>query len=163
MTLRIEDARAFARKKHEGQTRVNEHGETVPYFDHCEGVAKLVRAAGGTDEQVMAAYLHDVIEDCGVDVGEVIQYFGTEVASLVLELTDVYTHDRYPDLNRKLRKELEVQRKARLSPAAMLIKFCDVLHNSMSIENKPGGSDFAKVYRGEINEFLTRVMGSASV
>jgi (p)ppGpp synthase/HD superfamily hydrolase len=57
----IEDrARAFARAAHAGQTR-KYTGE--PYVAHTDEVAAIVAAHGGTSEMIVAAHLHDVLED----------------------------------------------------------------------------------------------------
>lgn len=56
-------ARALALKYHEGVKR-KFSGE--PYFNHVERVAKTVEENGGSDEQIAAAYAHDLIEDTPV-------------------------------------------------------------------------------------------------
>ena len=52
----------FAAEKHKGQTR---KASTIPYIAHLMGVASLVLEAGGDEDLVIAALLHDVVEDCG--------------------------------------------------------------------------------------------------
>ena len=65
----------------------------------------------------------------------------------MLELTDVYTTDAYPHLNRKARKELETARLATVSTEAKLIKLADIAENTSSIvERDPG---FSRVYHAE--------------
>lgn len=61
----IGDARSWARVLHTGQSRIG--GAT--YITHVTRVARLVEQAGGDDEQVQAAWLHDVAEDtpCSLD------------------------------------------------------------------------------------------------
>ena len=59
-------------------------------------------------------------------------------------LTDYYTKEVYPDLNRKKRKELEVLRMQNISPLAQNIKCCDIIDNSESILKHD--AEFSKVY-----------------
>jgi len=94
MTNRIDKAKEFGRKKHEGHLRryTNE-----PYFEaHCMKVAEAVEAAGGDEDMVIAALLHDTVEDTDTTFAEIRIEFGLRVAGLVIELTDVYTHEDYP-------------------------------------------------------------------
>ena len=127
----------IASKYHEGQKR-KYTGE--PYITHPNAVAGMVAVNGGDERQIMAALLHDVIEDTTATV-ESLQadlFFLTpeerdDVISLVVELTDVYTKAAYPDLNRKRRKELECERLAGVSDRAKQIKLFDMQHNTNSI------------------------------
>ena len=154
MTNRIDKAKEFGRKKHEGHVRKYTGG---PYFDeHCIPVAEAVQDAGGSEDMVIAALLHDTVEDTDTTVAEVGAAFGAGVSGLVAELTDVYTHEAYPDLNRAARKKLEADRMASASPQAKMIKYYDMKDNTSSItEYDPG---FAKVYLAE-KEYLLKKMG----
>jgi (p)ppGpp synthase/HD superfamily hydrolase len=95
----IARARYFAAKKHLGQTR-KYTGE--PYIVHPVAVAERVRASGGTPNMIAAALLHDVLEDTDATVDEIESITNREVAMLVIELTDQYTSEFYPELNRKV-------------------------------------------------------------
>jgi (p)ppGpp synthase/HD superfamily hydrolase len=75
----IEDAITFAAQAHQGQ--LDRLGE--PYIFHPLRVMLLVKEAGGTEVEIAAAALHDVVEDTDTTVEELAQLFGTEVASLV--------------------------------------------------------------------------------
>ncbi len=57
--LPLSEVEALARRAHEGQT--DKAGR--PYAEHLAAVAEGVRARGGNDEQIAAAWLHDAIED----------------------------------------------------------------------------------------------------
>ena len=141
---RIQHATVFATQAHAGQKRKYTGDD---YIVHPIAVAKLVADNGGTENQIMAALLHDTIEDTGVTYGDVRRAFGKEVAGLVLELTDEFTTEMYPDDNRAQRKAWENARLADVSIEAKLIKLCDMIDNTSSIvEHDPG---FAKVYLGE--------------
>lgn len=74
-----EEALAYARSLHAGQ--VDKAG--APYSGHLERVAAAVRAAGGDPVAVAAAALHDAVEDGHIDLAELRERFGSEVAEEV--------------------------------------------------------------------------------
>lgn len=153
MTNIVERARLFATAAHAavGQTR-KYTGE--PYVVHPIEVSQLVASVGGTDAMVAAALLHDVLEDTDVTVDLLEAEFGSEVADLVLWLTDVSTPE---DGNRSTRKALDRQHSAAAPAAAQTIKVADLISNTRTIvEFDPG---FAKTYLEEkrlLLEVLTR-------
>ena len=136
---RIENAIIYATRAHEGQMRKD---GVTPYIIHPLGVAESVRRAGGSEDQYIAALLHDVIEDCNVTAAEIVTYFGQTVADLVVELTNVYTKEAYPHLNRATRKQLEDERIATISDKAKLVKVCDIAYNINDLQGIKG--DFKK-------------------
>lgn len=153
MTDRIIKATLYARHKHRDQKRKYTGEE---YFIHPLAVAEAVEKKGGTDDQIIAALLHDTVEDTDATIEEIQELFGTVVAELVDALTDKYTHEAYPKLNRAERKTLEADRLALISDEAKLIKLCDMIDNTLTItEYDPG---FAKVYLAE-KDHLYKVMG----
>ncbi|HZE25156.1 MAG TPA: HD domain-containing protein, partial [Blattabacteriaceae bacterium] len=85
---RIMSAARFAAEKHAHHKRKGENGE--PYFNHLLEVAELIAASSPylDVELVMAAFLHDAVEDTGVTLQELEQRFGKNVADLVAEVTD---------------------------------------------------------------------------
>jgi (p)ppGpp synthase/HD superfamily hydrolase len=141
MTNIIERAAAFAEAAHAGQLR-KWSGE--PYFMHVEAVAKAVAAAGADEATIAAAYLHDTLEDTATTYPELVEAFGDEVATLVLQLTNVYTSEAYPKLNRKARKALETARLAKIDSRAKMVKRADIADNTSTVAERDG--DFAKVY-----------------
>jgi len=85
-SARFERAVAFAREKHEGQFRKS--GE--PYVEHCIRVAKIVemfKDGCDMDDLIVAAVLHDTLEDTDTGVSELRENFGEVVALLVVEMT----------------------------------------------------------------------------
>lgn len=139
-----DEALAFATLKHHGQVR-KYTGE--PYVTHCVAVAEEVRRRGGSPEVVTAALLHDTLEDTETTGVELLDKFGPVVARLVEELTDEFTKQKYPELNRAQRKLAEAARLGQISASAKLIKLCDLADNTRSIvEHDP---DFAVVYLRE--------------
>ena len=135
----VEDATLFAIEKHAGQARKYTH---EPYVVHPIRVAAMLPPS--TPTVYAGAVLHDVIEDCGVTKEELEKRFGPYVASLVVELT---SPSKGMKENRAVRKEIDRQFLATVSPAAKLIKVADLLDNTPSIVKYDPG--FAKKYLPE--------------
>jgi (p)ppGpp synthase/HD superfamily hydrolase len=141
----IELAKKIATIAHSGQFRKGTHD---PYIFHPFAVADRVRARGGDDVAVAAAYLHDVIEDTPVTSDDLLSMgVSKDIVDAVLELTDVFTHESFPLLKRSIRKHLEAMRLSKVSDRAKLVKICDIEDNDETIELVGGG--FAKVWRAE--------------
>jgi (p)ppGpp synthase/HD superfamily hydrolase len=104
-----------------------------PYINHLIEVAMLVaQATDGSDPNlVIAALLHDAVEDCQVPRKMIAEAFGEEVAAIVMEVTD---DKRLPKSKRK-RKQIETA--AEKSPKAKLIKLADKTSNLRSIGTTP--------------------------
>jgi guanosine-3',5'-bis(diphosphate) 3'-pyrophosphohydrolase len=128
---RILAAARFAADRHAQQKRKGATGE--PYFNHLIEVAELVTA--GSDrldvELVMAAFLHDTVEDTGTSLREIEERFGGDVASLVAEVTD----DK--SLPKETRKALQVQNAHKKSERAQAIKLADKISNLRAILSSP--------------------------
>lgn len=128
---RIMAAARFAAEKHAQQKRKGENAE--PYFNHLLEVAELI-AASNRDldvELIMAAFLHDTVEDTGVTLLELEQRFGNDVAALVAEVTD----DK--SLPKETRKQLQVERTPGKSPRAQALKLADKTSNLRAIISSP--------------------------
>lgn len=138
----IEEARDFARQKHEQQQR-KYSGE--PYFNHLRDVAEAAAAAGLSDYAVAAAWLHDVVEDQPVTIGEIELKFGPSVAEIVAALTDTPTVKGGP--NRAARKVMDRARLAAAGAEAQTIKCADLANNTSTIVMHD--EDFARVYLPE--------------
>ena len=122
-TLRIAQAVEFAAIKHASQRR-KDTGET-PYINHLAAVAtNVAKATNGQDAAlIIAAYLHDCIEDCSVTRSEIVEAFGAEVADLVAEATD----DK--SLPKDERKSLQIEHAPHKSARAKLLKLADLVAN----------------------------------
>jgi guanosine-3',5'-bis(diphosphate) 3'-pyrophosphohydrolase len=127
----LDKATAFAEKAHEGQFRKGGHG--IPYVTHPKNVAATL-AAHGVDDQVVlaAALLHDVVEDCGVTEEEMVAEFGSEVASVVMEVSDA------PGSKTKAKKA-QIEKAPTMSHRAKLVKLADKLDNVDSLVKSPPG------------------------
>jgi len=125
------DAALFAAQKHVNQKRKGAAGE--PYINHPIEVAQLVSTALTEPDTnlVMAALLHDTIEDTRTTGEELIQRFGSDVADLVAELTD----DK--SLPQAERKRLQVEHAPKLSVRAQVIKLADKISNLRGILSSP--------------------------
>ena len=139
--MKLKKAIEFATKAHEGQTR-KYTGE--PYIVHPLAVMEIVKTVDHTEEMLMAAVLHDTVEDCDVTLDQIAFHFGHVVADLVEELTDV---SKPEDGNRAFRKGLDREHSAQASRSGQTIKVADLLDNTKSITAHD--PHFAKVYMKE--------------
>jgi len=120
----------FAARKHADQRWKGEDAE--PYVNHLIEVATLAaEATSGDADVVVAALLHDVVEDQGVKVEEIARDYGARVAGLVDEVTD----DK--KLDKSLRKELQVENAPHKSEGACVIKLSDKTSNLRAIAKSP--------------------------
>lgn len=128
---RILAAAHFAAEKHAQHKRKGENGE--PYFNHLLEVAELIAASSPhlDVELVMAAFLHDTVEDTGVTSWELEQRFGKDVADLVAEVTD----DK--SLPKEIRKQLQVEHTPEKSARAQTLKLADKISNLRAIIASP--------------------------
>jgi len=128
---RVLSAATFAADKRSAQRRKGAAAE--PYINHLIEVAELVSAANEelNTELVMAALLHDTIEDAGVTKEELTERFGADVAGLVAEVTD----DK--SLPKAERKRLQVVNAPKKSVRAQAIKLADKISNLRAIRNSP--------------------------
>jgi len=128
----IQLARAyhFAASRHVSQRRKGAAAE--PYMNHLTEVAELVaEASDGDIALIIAAVLHDSVEDTEATLGELEALFGAEVASLVAEVTD----DK--SLPKQVRKELQIEHAAHASNRAKMIKMADKVSNLRSLASSP--------------------------
>jgi (p)ppGpp synthase/HD superfamily hydrolase len=104
-----------------------------PYINHLLEVAGLVtQATGGTDaDAVIAALLHDAIEDQGVTAETIASEFGKRVANIVLEVTDDKSRPKAE------RKRLQVEHAPNKSREAKLIKLADKTSNLRAVATSP--------------------------
>lgn len=128
---RILAAAQFAAAKHSQQKRKGAGGE--PYINHLIEVAELVASSSEAldTELIMAGFLHDTVEDTGVTLTELTDRFGSNVASLVAEVTD---DKSLPD---KTRKRLQVENAPHKSERAQTLKLADKISNLRAIIISP--------------------------
>ena len=128
MTVRFSDALAYASALHRGQRR---KGGGPPYIGHLLGVASLVMEAGGTEDECIAALLHDAVEDQGgaPTFAAIRRRFGPRVAGIVGSCTE----KRGPGISWQSRKEASIRKVSTLDAAALLVLAADKLHNVRSL------------------------------
>lgn len=121
----------FAARKHRDQRRKD--AEESPYINHPIAVATVLAVEGDvTDESILlAASLHDTVEDTETTFEELTAHFGKDVSDLVREVTD----DKI--LDKKVRKELQIEHAAKSSAQAKQIKIADKICNIRDITNSP--------------------------
>ena len=107
-----------------------------PYINHLLEVARLVAEAteGRDPDLVVAALLHDAVEDQEITRAAIAVEFGEDVATLVMEVTDDKT------LTKAQRKRLQVEHAAEKSPRAAILKLADKTSNLAALAISPPAS-----------------------
>ena len=148
MRTRTTLARVYATAAHSAVGQMRKYTDE-PYIVHPIRVGDIVDKFGGTDEMISAAYLHDVVEDTGVSIEDILDMFGSVVAVIVDGLTDV---SKPEDGNRAVRKAMDRQHSADATWAAQFVKCADIIDNAADIgDNDPS---FNVVYRKEMAALL---------
>jgi GTP diphosphokinase / guanosine-3',5'-bis(diphosphate) 3'-diphosphatase len=131
LTAQFVEALSFAADKHRNQRRKD--CAKTPYINHPIAIAHiLLNEAGVSDETVLiAALLHDTVEDTDTSFEELEQRFGPVVRELVSEVTD----DK--SLPKAARKQAQIDHAPSLSDRARLIKLADKTANLRDVANAP--------------------------
>lgn len=128
--LDLTRALVFAAHRHRQHSRKDEL--KTPYVNHLLDVVNLLVEEGVRDsETLMAAALHDTVEDTETSLEEIEELFGREVRDLVAELSDDKT------LRKEERKRLQVEHAPEASPKAALIKLADKIANAWDVGHRP--------------------------
>lgn len=153
----LEQVRHFVIEAHKDQRR---KFADEPYVAHLERVMGICRDYLPQIDVLSAALMHDLLEDTEVK-REQIRIFleplvnaseAARILMLVEELTDVYTHDRYPSWNRRKRKTKEAERISHTSADAQTIKYADIIDNCQDILNSD--PDFAWKFLHECRQLI---------
>ena len=131
LSLILIDALNFAAEKHQYQRR-NGY-DRLPYINHLIKVVKtMMEVAQVTDEVILlAAILHDVIEDTDLTEEALAYRFNPKTAAIVRELSDDMT------LEHAKRKQLQIVRAKGLSKAARMIRIADKVCNMRDLMSYP--------------------------
>ena len=125
----IEKAFLFARARHEGQFRVSEE----PYIIHPVEVAKILIGLKTDSHTVMAAFLHDILEDTDTTPETIQQEFGDDVLTIVQGVTKLGKYH----FNSKEERQAENFRKMFIAMASdiriIFLKLADRLHNMRTL------------------------------
>jgi (p)ppGpp synthase/HD superfamily hydrolase len=129
MTNRFADAMVYAERLHHTQVR---KGGNIPYIGHLISVAGLVINDGGTEDQAIAALLHDAVEDQGgpPTLEEIRVKFGEDVARIVRECSDTDKKPKPPWLERK---QSYLDHLAEVGMDTLLVSVADKLDNARSM------------------------------
>ncbi len=127
-------ALTFAADKHQNQRRKGH--DRLPYVNHLIRVTDLLWREGEVRDvpTLVAALLHDTLEDTDATADELETLFGAAVLAIVREVTD----DKM--LPKATRKQLQIEHAPHLSTAARLIKLADKIDNVYDVShNSPEG------------------------
>lgn len=116
-----------------------------PYTVHLEAVYRLAQHFGLPEDYLVAAWLHDVLEDTDTSYAELCNLFGRKVADLVEAVTGRGN-------NRKARKA-DTLEKLRKNPEAAALKLIDRLAN-VKAAAKAGRTDLLEMYKKEMPDYL---------
>jgi GTP diphosphokinase / guanosine-3',5'-bis(diphosphate) 3'-diphosphatase len=125
------DALEFAADKHRNQKRKD--AERSPYVNHLIAVTRILAAEGGVNDEaaLLAAVLHDAVEDTPTTFEELTARFGPTVSELVREMTDDKT------LEKAVRKQHQIDHAPGLSPLGKQLKIADKIANIRDIVFSP--------------------------
>ena len=166
MTSRFLNALMWAAELHRLQRRKNapeavpgKCPRSIPYINHLIAVAELLASVGGVEDEdvLIAAVLHDAVEDTPATVDAIRERFGDRVASIVDEVSD----DR--SLSREERKRLQVEHAGQLSHEARLVKLADKIHNCADLRRYPPGKwtpERMDAYRAWSREVIAPIRGT---
>ena len=129
LTERFDEAVRYAREAHAGQSR---KGSNVPYIAHLLGVASIVLDDGGTEDEAIAALLHDTAEDCGgrPRLEDIRARFGNAVATIVEDCPDSWETPKKPWAERK---QAYAAHARTLAPSSLRVSAADKVHNTYAI------------------------------
>jgi (p)ppGpp synthase/HD superfamily hydrolase len=129
LTGQFSKALVYAELKHHNQVR---KGGDIPYYGHLMSVAGLVINDGGSEEQAIAALLHDCVEDAGgpPTLEEIRKNFGEDVARIVRECSDTDEQPKPPWLQRK---QNYIEHLGQVGEDTLLVSVADKLDNARSM------------------------------
>jgi guanosine-3',5'-bis(diphosphate) 3'-pyrophosphohydrolase len=143
----------FAADKHRDQRRKGAH--QPPYINHLiEVTEQLVRVGKIEDINILlAAALHDTVEDTETTKEEIAEKFGERVSEIVMEVTD----DK--NLPKAERKEKQIEHAPHLSVEAKQVKLSDKISNIREIANDPP-ADWSKARKLQYLAWGERVVNA---
>lgn len=129
LTDRFDEALTYAREHHQDDWR---KGTDIPYVSHLLAVCSLVLDMEGSEDEAIAALLHDVIEDGGGVEAEVVirERFGDDVARIVRACSDT---DEQPKPPWQERKQAYIDAIAHKRPDELRVSLADKVHNARAI------------------------------
>jgi len=161
--LAIKTAADHAARAHKGQFRKDRR---TPYIIHPARVAALVGLSGGTHVAIIAAWLHDIYEDCTPEwIAQTEEFIAhlpfsddeiNDIASIVDSLTKKNTiHGKAARLSDSIGRILDAP------PEATLVKICDRIDNFLDTSLQ--GGQFRKRYLASTDEIIDRLSTRAEL
>jgi guanosine-3',5'-bis(diphosphate) 3'-pyrophosphohydrolase len=150
-TAQLLKAVCFSAHKHQKQRRKDE--DLSPYINHPIEVAELMATVGEVSDlpALLAAILHDTVEDTGTTFSELEELFGRDVRRIVAEMTD----DK--SLPKDERKRFQIEHANRLSAKAKQIKIADKICNVRDVIHSPP-PQWSKERRREYLQWAKKVV-----
>ena len=146
LSSQFEDAFLLAHQLHAKQKRKRSN---TPYIAHLMSVAALVLEDGGSEDEAIAALLHDAVEDQGgvKTLKDIEKRFGESVANIVESCSDAYSFPKPPW---RSRKEAYIAHVPEASPEARRVSLADKVHNARSIlrDLRQNGEETWKKFNG---------------
>ena len=144
-------AASFAANKHRNQRRKD--AEASPYINHPLTLAHILASEGAISDHAIlaAALLHDTVEDTDTSIEELELEVGSDIASIVAEVTD----DK--SLAKVERKRLQIVKSSSKSHGAKLVKLADKISNLRDIASAPP-ADWSLDRRREYFEWARQVV-----
>lgn len=138
LTRRFDEVLQFAFERHRFHLR---KGSRVPYFSHLMSVCALVLEHGGSEDQAIAALLHDAVEDAAPGQGPAVleaigHEFGPQVSRIVEACSDSLSDDEHgkaPWRDRKTAYVAGLRDPGKKPEEALLVTAADKIHNALSI------------------------------
>jgi len=132
LTDRFAQAALYAIELHRMQTR---KATAIPYVSHPFAVCGLVLEDGGSEDEAIAALLHDGPEDQGgtLVLDEIRRRFGDAVAAIVAGLSDTMPAPGEEKAPWRERKEAYLRQLASAPASVLRVSLADKLHNARSI------------------------------
>jgi GTP pyrophosphokinase len=128
---KLSNALALAIQAHEGQVR---KGTKIPYIAHPMAVSAIALEFGATEDQAVAALLHDAIEDGGNKYANIIKaQFGEHIHNLVQGCTDGTPNQQGQKEPWLERKTAYLRHLEEASDEVLLVSCSDKLHNARAI------------------------------
>jgi (p)ppGpp synthase/HD superfamily hydrolase len=130
LTDRFNRALVRAAEIHQHQKRkCNEGDPEIPYIAHLLAVCGLVLQDGGSEDEAIAALLHDAAEDQGGEpmLDQIEAEFGPDVSGIVIECSDTFEHPKPPWRHRK---EEYLAHLPEASVSALRVSIADKLDNA---------------------------------
>lgn len=151
----------FVKEQHKGQVRKYTGN---PYWEHCYDVGMIANVSSDHGLNMEIGFCHDLFEDTNCTSPMLLNFLtdngynpkeADKIVFGTLDLTDVYTKENFPQLNRKSRKIHEAHRLGGIPLDSQTVKYADLISNTSSIvECDP---KFAETYIREKHMILDKM------